>query len=252
MAYHFTGKAVSRGKGDSMVAKAAYNRREAILEERTGELKDYSRHKDKPLASFVFVSDPELRDAGALWNFYDAQETRKNAIIGLSFDEALPHELTDEQRAFIVKDFAREQFLRKSVAAQADIHRPDPHGDERNLHVHMLASARQVGKDGLGERVFRYEDKEKDLERWRKAWADRTARELEKAGYKQEAERWRYGHLTNEQQREKALERGDHEWAERKTREAGHHLGPKASAMERRKERSDRGDLNRAAQQVNG
>ena len=93
--------------------------------------------------------------------------------------------------------------------------------------------------------------REKNLARWRQAWAERGARELEKQGLKLEAERWRYGHLTNEQQREKALERGDIEWAEKKAQEATHHLGPTANAMERRGEKSDRGNLNRAAQEVN-
>lgn len=252
MGYHFTGSAVSRGQGDSMVAKAAYNSRASIMEVRTGELKDFSRHRDKPLASFVFVNAPELREPGTLWNFYDAHETRKNAITGLNFVGALPHQLTDQQREFIVKDFMREQFLRKGVASQADIHRPDRRGDDRNFHVHILTSVRAVSGDGLGERVFTYADKEKDLERWREKWADRCARELEKAGYKTEAERWRYGYLTNAQQREKALQRGDMEWAEEKAGQATHHLGPKASAMERRGEKSDRGDLNRAAREING
>jgi hypothetical protein len=251
MGYHLSADVVSRGKGQSMVAKAAYNSRDAIQEQRTGEMKDFSRMRDKPVASFVFASDPELRDAGNLWNFYDSHETRKNALLGISFIAALPYQLTDEQRANIVKDFTREEFLRKGVAAQADIHRPDAHGDERNWHVHILGSVRKVSKDGLGERVFRWDDKEKNLSRWRQAWAERGAKELEKSGFKVEAERWRYGHLTNAQQREKALQRGDIEWAEIKAREATHHLGPIASEMERRGEQSDRGDLNRATRQVN-
>ena len=71
MGYHLTADIVSRGQGHSMVAKAAYNSRESITEERTGEIKDYSRMQDKPLASFVFAADPELREPGKLWNFYD-------------------------------------------------------------------------------------------------------------------------------------------------------------------------------------
>jgi hypothetical protein len=251
MGYHLQADIVSRAKSQSMVAKAAYNSREAITEERTAELKDFSRMRDKPLASFVFVSDPELRDAGKLWNFYDAQETRKNAQLGYSFIAALPYQLTDEQREFMVKDFMREQFQRKGVAAQADIHRPDRQGDDRNFHVHILASMREVGKDGLGEKVFTWADRQKNLSRWREAWAERGARELEKQGFSVEAERWRYGYLTNPQQREKALQRGDIEWAEIKALEATHHLGPAASEMERRDEQSDRGDLNRAAQNIN-
>lgn len=253
MGYHLQADIVSRGKGQSMVAKAAYNSRESITEERTGEMKDFSRMRDKPVASFVFASDPELRDAGKLWNFYDAQETRKNAQLGYSFIAALPCQLTDEQRANIVKDFMREQFQRKGVAAQADIHRPDRDGDERNWHVHILASMRKVGKDdGLGERVFTWADREKNLAGWLERWAERGARELEKHGFKVEAERWRYGYLTNEQQRQKALERGDTEWAEIKAQDATHHLGPAASAMERSGKPSDRGNLNRAVQEVNG
>lgn len=250
MGYHLTADVVSRGKGQSMVAKAAYNSRSAILEERTDELKDYSRHRDKPLASFVFVNDPDLRESGKLWNFCDAQETRSNAQLGYSFVGALPHQLTDEQRAFIVKDFMREQFLRNGVGSQADIHRPDRHGDERNFHVHMLASMRKVEKGGLGEKVFTWADRKKNLALWREKWAERTARELEKHGFKTEAERWRYGHLTNAQQRRKAIERGDLEWAEKKAQEPTKHLGPEASAMERRQEQSDRGDVNRAAQNM--
>jgi hypothetical protein len=228
-----------------MIAKAAYNSRESILEERTGELKDYSRHRDKPMASFVFASNPKLRDAESLWQFYDAQETRANAQTGISFIGALPAELTDEQREYIVKDFSRDQFLRKGVAAQADIHRPDRHGDERNFHVHMLVSMRKVEPEGLGERAFTWSDREKNLLGWRQKWAERGARELEKAGFKTEAERWRYGYLPNEQQREKALERGDYEWAEKKAEEPTTHLGPAASGMERKGRKTDRGDINR-------
>lgn len=195
MGYHLTATVVSRAQGHSIVAKAAYNSRDCLREERTGEMKDYSRHRDKPLASFVFVNDPELRDAGKLWNFYDAHETRKNAQLGYSFIAALPYQLTDEQREFIVKDFAREQFLRKGVAASADIHRPDAQGDERNFHVHILVGMRKLESDGLGEKVFTWEDKQKNLAQWREKWAERTSRELEKNGFTLEAERWRWGHL---------------------------------------------------------
>ncbi len=244
MGYHFTSKTVSRAKGHSMVAKAAYNSRSAITEERTHELKDYSRHHDTPLATFVYAPDPELRNPEALWNFYERHETRSNAQLGMSFIASLPHELTDEQRANIVKDFMREQFSRKGVAAQADIHRPDREGDDRNFHVHILAGLRKVEKGGLAERAFTYEDRKKNLADWREKWAERGARELEKAGFKLQAERWRYGHLTNDQQKKKALARADMEWAEIKGQEAKKHLGP-ASAMERRGTATERGNFNR-------
>jgi hypothetical protein len=252
MPYHLNARIVSRAKGLSMVAKAAYNSRTAITEERTGQRKDYSRKKDKPIESLVYVNDPDLREAGKLWNFYDAYEKNPNAQLGFSIVGSLPWQLTDKQRGNIVKDFMRETYLRSGAAAQADIHGPDRKGDDRNFHVHILASMREVTKDGLGERVFKWEDRHKNLDDWRRKWAERCARELEKAGFKVEAERWRYGHLPQEQQRQKALERGDLEWAEEKAKEASKHVGPKATAMERNGKPTDRGDLNRAVHRRNG
>jgi hypothetical protein len=41
--YRFSAKVVSRGGGQSVIAKAAYNHRAKLRDERTGELKDYSR-----------------------------------------------------------------------------------------------------------------------------------------------------------------------------------------------------------------
>ena len=42
--YRFSASIVSRGAGQSVIAKAAYNAREKLRDERTGELKDYSLH----------------------------------------------------------------------------------------------------------------------------------------------------------------------------------------------------------------
>jgi hypothetical protein len=244
MGYHLNAAHVSRGKGQSVIAKAAYNAREKILEERTGETKDYSRHKDQPLASFIFAPKdaPEwAHDRARLWNEVDRYDDHKNAQLGYNFIAALPHELTDQQREYIVKDFAREQFMRKGLVADVQIHAPEAHGDERNHHVHMLVTMREVTPQGFGERVSGWQDWGQNLATWREKWAERGAKELEKAGFEVEAGRWREGHRTQEQQCEAALERGDLEWAEKKSQEATKHRGPTVDAMERKGPETDRG-----------
>src|SRR5580693_1841205 len=108
MGYHLNVKVVSRGGGQSVIAKGAYNAREKILEERTGETKDYSRAQDRPLWSGIFAGKdaPEwAQDRAQLWNAADRAEKRKDAQLAYNFIGSLPHQLTDQQREYIVKDF---------------------------------------------------------------------------------------------------------------------------------------------------
>ena len=242
--YHFTAKMVSRGKGQSATAKAAYNARERLRDERTIEIKDYSRHRDEPVFSGIFAPKdaPEwAHDRERLWNEVEQRETRKDARLAVEIDAALPHELTDEQRRRIVVDFAREEFMRKGLVADVNIHppprEPEREGDQPNHHVHMLIALREIGPDGFGERVINagaFDDHARQIENWREKWAERGAKELRKAGFDIEADRYEVGHLKLEQQREAAIERGDLEWADALNREATRHRGPTIDAMERR------------------
>jgi MobA/MobL family len=255
MGYHLNASFVSRGKGQSVMAKAAYNSREKLTEERTGEIKDYSRSKDRPLWSGIFADQKAplpLQDREKIWNAVDAFERRKDAQLALNFIGALPHQLTDQQREYIVKDFVREQFLRKGLLADVHIHAPDRKGDERNYHVHMLVSLRTVGPDGFGKKFLTWDNYNEHLHHWREKWAERGARELEKAGLKLEADRWREGHRTLEQQRQAALERGDLALAETlEGREATKHRGAAVDAMERRGIETERGNAYRDTVQRN-
>jgi len=248
--YHLNVGVVSRGQGQSVIAKAAYNAREKLTEERTGEVKDYTRKQDRAVWSGLFVDKAApawAHDREKLWNAADAFEKRKDAQIAYNVIASLPHQLTDRQREFIVKDFAREQFLRRGVAADVHIHEPSAQGDDRNHHVHMLVSMREMTPEGFGKRrVLTWEDREQNLARWRELWAERCARELEKAGHTQEAERWREGHRDLEHQRRAALERGDTAFAETlKDRQATKHRGPAVDAMERRGKTTERGEQHR-------
>lgn len=243
--YHCTATPVSRGKGKSVIAKAAYNAREKLRDERTNEIKDYSQHGEEPVFSGLFIPKdaPEwAQNREALWNAVEAREKRKDAVPALEIEAALPHELTDEQRKHIVIDFVREEFLRKGYAADVNIHPPprEPEeGKEPNHHVHILIARREIGPNGLDGELLKHGPEE--LEHWREKWAERGARELRKAGFDIEADRYEVGHLKIEQQREAAIERGDLEHAEALNREPTKHRGPTVDAMERRGIETERG-----------
>ena len=68
--FHLAAKVVSRKAGQSVVAKAAYNAREELTEERTGEVKDYTRAEGLLFSGlYAPANAPEwTQDRAKLWN----------------------------------------------------------------------------------------------------------------------------------------------------------------------------------------
>lgn len=122
---------VSRGKGQSAVAKAAYNARDVIRDDLIGGMKDYSRYEGGQATvvfSGIFV-DPKrnapdwVQDRARLWNEAATAEKAANAREAQELILNLPHELTDQQRRFMLTDFVREQITR-GTGRVADVNRP--------------------------------------------------------------------------------------------------------------------------------
>ena len=104
-----------------------------------------------------------------------AAEKRKDAREAQEMIVNLPHELTDEQRRFMLTDFVREQITRSTGRiADVNIHRPPEHGDDRNYHAHILMTVRDIGPDGF--RQQRLEVTPEQILRWKEKWAERGAR----------------------------------------------------------------------------
>jgi ATP-dependent exoDNAse (exonuclease V) alpha subunit len=177
-------KPLSRGKGQSVIAKAAYNAREKLTDERTGEVKDFSRLSGLRFSGIF----PGSKDAGEwaqnreqLWNKAEQAEKRKDARLGQEIQLSLPHEMTDQQREWLVKDFVREQFMRKGITADVVIHEPPKGGDGRNHHAHILLTMREIGPDGFGKKLP--DRDERQIERWREQWANLQNHHLERHGH---------------------------------------------------------------------
>ena len=225
--FHFTGAILSRSRGQSAVAKAAYNARAEIENEQTGQVHDYTRAQGLAFSGiFAPANAPDwAQDRGKLWSEVEAAEKRKDAQLARSFEIGLPHELTDEQRQQLITDFVRENFVRKGMIADVTIHLPHNDGDDRNHHAHILLTTRQIGAEGFGQKAREWNSKEQ-LETWRENWARTANRYLERHGHEA-----RIDHRSLE--------------AQGIDREPTQHLGPQASQMERAGEPSERGDINR-------
>lgn len=230
--YHFSAKTVSRSAGQSAVAKAAYNARDKLTDERTGEVKNYSRKDGLVFSGLYAPTDaPDwAQDRGQLWNHAEAAEKRKDATLAREYQIALPHELTDEQRRFLVQDFVKENFTRKGYAADVNIHAPDREGDDRNYHAHVLVTDRKLGAEGFAaskaERQGTQKARTEELESLRESWERIGNRHLE-----------RHGHAPSLDRRTLA--------AQGIEREPTQHLGPLAMVIERDGRESHRGRENR-------
>jgi hypothetical protein len=153
--YHATLKSFSRGKGDSSVAAAAYRAGLDLHDERTDTPHRFakrkgviSHHTIGPKGMPDWCLDPQV-----FWNANEQSEGRANARIARELQVALPSSLNEAQREKLALDLGQLLVDRYGALVLVAIHTPTRKGDQRNFHVHLLMSARQVSSKGLGERA---------------------------------------------------------------------------------------------------
>jgi ATP-dependent exoDNAse (exonuclease V) alpha subunit len=157
--FHFDIKPVSRAKGQTAPAAAAYRAGERIRNERTGETHNHSRRKDVTHTEIFLPSqfgDAPMewaRDRSRLWNAAESAERRRNSRVAREFQVALPAELSAQQRLTLARTFAREVSDRYGVAVDLALHDPKPSGDPRQFHAHLLMTTREITREGLGAKA---------------------------------------------------------------------------------------------------
>jgi hypothetical protein len=184
--YHLSAKVISRGKGQSAIAAAAYRSGEALEDEQTGEQKHYRSRAERIVFTDIMAPKdaPEwAHDRNDLWNEAERAEKRKDSQLAREFEISLPHELTEQQREWLVKDFAREAFVRKGYAVDIAIHAPDKDSDERNHHAHLMVTMRTLGPEGFAAKKDRDLNKGEQLTAWREQWGELANRHLERHGH---------------------------------------------------------------------
>jgi hypothetical protein len=184
--FHLTTKVISRKAGQSAIAAAAYRSGKELVDEQTGEIKDYSRRAARVIFEGIFApadAPAWARDRQQLWNHVERNETRKDSRLAREIEMALPHEMTDAQREGLLKDFIREQLTRKGLVVDAAIHAPEEGKDQRNYHAHLLITTRTVGRDGFAATIDLEQKSVAALQHWREQWAHLSNRHLERHGY---------------------------------------------------------------------
>jgi len=233
-------KTVSRSQGASAVAGAAYRAGLDVTDLRTGERHDYTRKSGVVASGILAPADaPDwVQDPAQLWNAAEAAETRKNSVVAREFLVSLPHELTDEQRADLARDLTAHLVDRFGFAAMFAIHAPDKRADERNHHVHILATTRRMEPTGLGAKTRELDDRKTGaVEEVRAKVASTINRHLKRAGLSA-----RVDHRSLLDRQMAAVTVGDFATAAELDRQPEPKVGRTATAASRRGKRSPRAE----------
>lgn len=231
-------KPLSRSAGKSAVASAAYRAGERLVDERTGEVKNYANRSGVVSSHLVMPEGTTWAPTrGELWNSVEAAEKRKDSCVAIEHVIALPSELTSAQREKLALAYCRDLAKRHGSAVDVSLHAPDKAGDNRNWHMHVMRSTRVVTGNGLGAKCDDQKAGRKAREQLqfeRKRWEQACNAALKAAGHEA-----RIDHRSNR-------ERGLQELPTQKE-------GPTATQMKRAGVRSERvhyNDLVRERNQV--
>lgn len=157
--YHYSQKPVSRGRGQSAVAGAAYRAADKLHDKRIDQTFDYSRRSGVAYSEIVLPTRAAQRDINwprnrqQLWNAAELAEKRKDARIAREHEVALPHELSKDRQIALLRAFSAEIANRYNVAVDFALHRPHRAGDQRNFHAHIYTTTREITPTGLGPKA---------------------------------------------------------------------------------------------------
>lgn len=144
--YHCSIKVISRGKGKSAVAAAAYRAGEKITNQFDGMTHDYT-HKGGVVHTEILLPDhapAEYADRAVLWNEVEKIEKAKNAQLAREIEISLPRELTREQSISLVREYVKRHFVAAGMCADVCLH--DTGGG--NPHAHIMLTMRPFDEGG--------------------------------------------------------------------------------------------------------
>lgn len=176
--FHFSMNVITRSKGESVVAAAAYRAGEKMENIYDGQTHDYTSKKN--ILYKKLMVPPELvglfKNREELWNRIELSEKAKNAQLAREFNVALPIEIGLAHQIVLLEEFVERNFVCKGMIADIVIHNPpaknengrfvDKKNNEtnnpdefifRNPHAHILLTMRPFNKDGSFQYKFEKE-----------------------------------------------------------------------------------------------
>lgn len=165
--YMATMQSISRSRGQSAVASAAYRSGMKLADKRYGKVQNYESRRgilsaDIILPKCLMGDGTVVVNRENLWNLAESTEKRKDARVAREWIVNLPYELSPEVRKQMAHEFSQTLADKYGVIADCCLHRPSDKevargADPRNFHAHILLTTRQAqfanGELVLGEKA---------------------------------------------------------------------------------------------------
>ncbi|MDU0435915.1 MULTISPECIES: MobA/MobL family protein [Staphylococcus] len=183
--YHFQNKVVSRGKGQSAIAKSAYNSASKIKDYEENDYKDYSNKQcDYSEILLPKNADDNFKNREYLWNKIHNTENRKNSRLAREIIIGLPNEFNPNENIELAKEFS-ETLSNEGMIVDLNIHKIN----DENPHAHLLCTVRGFDENGnfepkrIGNKRVRDWDTDDKHNEWRKRWETIQNKHLEMKGF---------------------------------------------------------------------
>lgn len=249
--YHCSIKIISRGKGKSAVAAAAYRSGEKIKNDYDGVTHDYTNKQGITHTEIILPphAPPEFAERSTLWNSVEQIEKSKNSQLAREIEIALPKELSAGQQISLVREYVKDNFVSAGMCADFAIHNKE----DGNPHAHIMLTMRPLEADGgWGAKSKKEYITDENGERVKLKNGNFKTRKIDTVdwNYPDKAELWRsaWADITNKYLADNEIsERIDHRSFERQGIEQipTIHLGVSASQMERKGIATEKGNINR-------
>ena len=148
MELYLSPKVVGKGpKGRTACGSSAYRSCDRIVDN-AGNVHDY-RHKGGYVTGGIELPEgasEDLRNRQTLWSRHEARDIRKDAELFREITLALSNEFDYAATERVVRSLA-SKLTEKGMCVQWDIHDTTKNG-QRNLHAHMMVTMRELQPDG--------------------------------------------------------------------------------------------------------
>ena len=144
--FHCQIKIISRGKGKTATAAAAYRSGTKIVDDELGKTHDYTRKGGVAFSEILLcINAPsKYSDRQTLWNEVQKIEKQKNAQLCREVEVALPIEFSRNEQIEVVREYIKKNFTDKGMIADWSLHDKS----DGNPHAHILLTMRPLKPNG--------------------------------------------------------------------------------------------------------
>jgi hypothetical protein len=142
--YHMSIKNISRAKGKTAIAAAAYRAGTILTDNETGITHNYVKKSEVKYTEIILPehAPAEYATREILWNEVQKIETQDRARLAREWEVAIPNELDLDQAKTLIRNFARS-LVKEGMCVDLALHWKDG-----NHHAHIMGTTRPIGNDG--------------------------------------------------------------------------------------------------------